>query len=306
MTKNGLPIIPGSAQAKSGSGTITPAANTACNTANSSRRARLDGMPVVASVRSTRACGPARRPSENLASIPQFSWIAPPESRSQAAISACFAPPASARKRDSAARSNGGNAVAAIDRDDRAGHISAGGRGEEQQRPVEILGLGDPLQRDTRNQSLARLGLEKLAIEIGLDVAGRQRIHQYPVTRQLHRQDMRQVDEPSLGRAIGRDLADRAKTQHRGDIDDPAKPLPFDQMMREFARRQPGALQIGVNDMIPIGLGMLEQWFRYDDSGIVDEDRHRPEPVFGSGDRRDDALAVGDVAADRQALPAAG
>src|SRR4051812_4838239 len=171
ITKNGLPITPGSAQAKSGSGTVTPAANAALKTENSSRRERLDGIPVAASVRSTRACGPARRPSENLASRPQFSWIAPPESRSQAAISTRFAPLASPRKRDSAARSNGGNAVAAIDRDNRAGHVSAGGRGEEQQRPIEILGLGDPLQRDPRNQSLARLGLEKLTIEIGLDIA---------------------------------------------------------------------------------------------------------------------------------------
>src|SRR4051812_32044326 len=157
MTKNGLPITPGLVQAKSGSGTVTPAANAACNTANSSRRGRLDGMPVVASVRSTRACGPAKRPSENLASIPQFSWIAPPGSRSQAAISTRFAPPASPKKRDSAARSNGGNAVAAIDRDDRAGDVSAGGRGEKQERAVEILGLSDPLHRDARNQSLARL-----------------------------------------------------------------------------------------------------------------------------------------------------
>src|SRR5205823_6627041 len=149
----------------------------------SSRRERLDGIPVAASVRSTRACGPARRPSVNSASRPQFSWIAPPGSRSQAPIPTCFAPLASARKRDSAGRSNGGNAVAAIDRDDRAGHVSAGGRGEEQERAVEILGLGDPFQRDPRNQSLARFGLEKLAIEIGLDIARRQRIHQYPVTR---------------------------------------------------------------------------------------------------------------------------
>src|SRR2546423_4114439 len=169
MTKNGLPITPGSAQAKSGSGTVTPAANAALRTENSSRRERLDGIPVAASARSTRGCGPARGPSENLASRPQFSWIAPPESRSQAAISTRRAPLASARKRDSATRSNGGNAVAAIDRDDRAGHVSAGGRGEEQERAVEIVRLGDPLHRDARNQSLARFGLEELAIEIGLD-----------------------------------------------------------------------------------------------------------------------------------------
>src|SRR5689334_24237782 len=87
-----------------------------------------------------------------MASSPQFSWIAPPGSKSHAAISTFSAPLAFARKRDSAARSNGGNAVAAIDRDNRAGHIGAGGRGQEQQRAVEILGLRDPLQRDAGDQ----------------------------------------------------------------------------------------------------------------------------------------------------------
>src|SRR5207302_986238 len=98
-----------------------------------------------------------------------------------------------------------------------------------------------PLYWDARNQSLACFGLEKLAIEIGLDIAGRQRIHKYAVTRQLHCQHMRQVNEPGLRRAIGRHLADRAETQYRGDVDDPAGPLPLDEMMREFPRRQPGA-----------------------------------------------------------------
>ena len=75
-------------------------------------------------------------------------------------------------------------------------------------------------------------------------------------------------------------------------------------MMRKFARGQPGAFQVGVDDIVPIGLGVLEQRLRHDDAGIVDEDRHRSEPVFGGGDCGDDALPVGDVAADRQTLPA--
>ena len=43
-----------------------------------------------------------------------------------------------ARKRARRSGSNRGNAVAAIDRDDRAGDIGAGRRGQEQQRAVEI------------------------------------------------------------------------------------------------------------------------------------------------------------------------
>src|SRR5436305_15087562 len=119
-------------------------------------------MPLAALVRKARRCGPARRPSEKKTSRPQFSWIAPPASNSQTVTSTFSAPLAPARKRDSAATSNGGNAVAAIDRNDRAGHIGTGGRGQKQQRAVEILGLRDPLHRDARVQPRAGRRPEEL------------------------------------------------------------------------------------------------------------------------------------------------
>src|SRR5712671_1099747 len=251
-------MIPGSALAKSGSGTVTPAVWTALRTANSSTRERLDGIPVAASVRSTRSCRPASEPPAKTASIPQFSWIAPPDSRSKAVISTRSAPLASARKRDSGARSNGGNAVAAIDCDNRAGHIGARRRGQKKQRAVEIRRLRDPPQRNTVDQPLAGLALEVLAIKIGLDIAGRQRVDENAVTRQLHRQHMGQVNQARLRRAIRWHPADRARTQHRGDVDDPSRPLQLNQVMREFAGHQPGALQIGVDHIVAIRLGVLE------------------------------------------------
>src|SRR6476659_1323000 len=182
-------------------------------------------MPVAAFVRKTRRCASARRPSEKMASRPQFSWIAPPGSKSHAAISTFSAPLAFARKRDSAAKSNGGNAVAAIDRDNRARYIGAGARGQEQQRAVESFGLCDPLQRDARDQPLTGLGLEEFAVEIGFDIAGRQCVDEYPVPRQFHRQHMRQMDKAGLRRAIGRHLPDRPEAQYRGDVDDAAGAL---------------------------------------------------------------------------------
>src|SRR5258708_38958884 len=104
-------------------------------------------MPLAALVRKTRRCGPARRPSEKKTSRPQFSWIAPPASNSQAATSTFSAPLAPGRKRGSAATSNGGNAVAAIDRNDRAGHIGTGGERREKQRAVQSFRRRTPPQR---------------------------------------------------------------------------------------------------------------------------------------------------------------
>src|SRR5260370_20550525 len=105
---------------------------------------------------------------------------------------------ASARKRASSTRSNSGNAVAAIDRNDRAGHIGARRRGQEQQRAVEVRRLSDALQRDAVDEVLAGLGLKELAVEIGLDIARRQRIDEDAIARQLHRQHMGQMNEAGL------------------------------------------------------------------------------------------------------------
>ena len=43
--------------------------------------------------------------------------------------------------------------------------------------------------------------------------------------------------------------------------------------------------------------------FGDDDTGIVDEDRQRPELGLGRGDSSGDAIGAGDVAGDRQAVP---
>src|SRR5438552_6368329 len=180
----------GSGQAQSGSGTLTPAANAARSTANSSIRVRLDGIPVAASVRRTSCCSPCSRPPVKRAVKPQFSWIAPPGSNCGSLTPTFFAPLASARKRASNTRSNGGNAVAAIDRDDRAGHIGTRRRRQEQQGAVEVRRLSDALQRDAVDQILAGLGLEEFAVEVGLDIARRQRVDEDAVARQLHCQHM--------------------------------------------------------------------------------------------------------------------
>src|SRR4029079_4673048 len=147
LTNNGWPTTAEAPQAKNGSGTVPPAPCAACSTLNSSMRPRLDGMPVAPSVRSTRCCRPAKGPPTNSASNPQFSRIAPPDSSAGALSSTLLAPLALARKRASRPSSNGGNGVAAIDREDRAGHRGAGRRRQEQQGAIEIGGLADAFQR---------------------------------------------------------------------------------------------------------------------------------------------------------------
>ena len=73
-------------------------------------------------------------------------------------------------------------------------------------------------------------------------------------------------------------------------------------MLGEFARHQPGALEIGVEDVIPFLFGMLQHRLGDDDARIVDEDAQRPELGLGGCDGRGDAVRPGNIAGDRQAL----
>jgi len=54
--------------------------------------------------------------------------------------------------------------------------------------------------------------------------------------------------------------------------------------MGKIARHHPGAFQVGVDDIVPILFGVLEERLRHDDPGIVDEidngrARLRPLPM---------------------------
>ena len=80
----------------------------------------------------------------------------------------------------------------------------------------------------------------------------------------------------------------------------------LDQMAGEFAGHQPGALQIGVDDVVPFRFGVLEHRLGNDDPGIVDQQGQRPERLFGRGDRGGDAVRLGHVERDRQRAAALG
>jgi hypothetical protein len=83
MTKKGAPVIEASAQQKSGSGTVTPAAKAARSSAYSAVRGRETARTAALSVRSTHSSATPPRVTE----MAQFCWIAPPDSSEAAPIS---------------------------------------------------------------------------------------------------------------------------------------------------------------------------------------------------------------------------
>ena len=70
-----------------------------------------------------------------------------------------------------------------IDRNDGARHPGRGVGGEEEERAVEILGLTEAAHRDALDHRLPGLAREEFLVELGRDVAGRERVNADAVAR---------------------------------------------------------------------------------------------------------------------------
>ena len=66
--------------------------------------------------------------------------------------------------------------MAAVDGEDRSGHVGAGVRRQQQQRAVQIGQPAEPALRDALDQRLAGIAGEEVGVQLGLDIAGAQRV----------------------------------------------------------------------------------------------------------------------------------
>src|SRR3546814_19377676 len=80
-----------------------------------------------------------------------------------------------------------------------------GGKEEERRGGVgkaSKAALGDAL-----DHGLAGIGLEEAGVEVGADIAGRQRIDAAPEAREFERGDLGQLDDRGLLHGVGHDAA---------------------------------------------------------------------------------------------------
>jgi len=66
-------------------------------------------------------------------------------------------------------------------------------------------------------------------------------------------------------------------------------------MRRASLRDQPDSLQIGIDDLVPIGLVLLQCWPRRRDACVVDDNLNWTKTRFGGVQRGLDACGDGDV-----------
>src|SRR3954452_1711006 len=146
---------------------------------NSSARGRLDAIVAGASLRSTKVRPPPPRPQRTN----QFSWIEPPPSgriSSRTRSGAPRRPAIQARKAASwrpSSISQPRHEMATVDSNHAPGHVRARLGGKQQERPVKLAGRPEAPLRHPLDQRLAWLRLEEGVVQLGLDVARRQRVY---------------------------------------------------------------------------------------------------------------------------------
>src|SRR3546814_5447195 len=88
----------------------------------------------------------------------------------------------------------------AVDLDDRAGHVGGGIGGKEEERRVEVGKASKAALGDALDHGLAGIGLEEAGVEVGADIAGRQRIDADPEAREFERSEEHTSELQSLMR----------------------------------------------------------------------------------------------------------
>ncbi len=86
------------------------------------------------------------------------------------------------------------------------------------------------------------------------DVARAERVHANAVAGPFQRRCPSHLHETGLGNGIGRDTARDPDAEDRRDVDDGAAPLRLPQRPCRRLGDQEGALEVGVEDLVPFGL----------------------------------------------------
>ena len=112
----------------------------------------------------------------------------------------------------------------------------------------------------------------------------------------------RQFDDRGLGDRIRRDLRPAVDTGMTGDVDDAAA-SPLDHARQYGSGADEDAMYVDLHRTQPFVRVDLPQWTnRTGDTGVVDQDIHRPELLPDGAQRLFDILALGDVGGQGQRL----
>ena len=118
-----------------------------------------------------------------------------------------------------------------------------------------------------------------------------------PLVGEGERHHARQLVDAALARVVAGDAGDRGDAVDRAHVDDRAA-AGRRHLARDRLADEERALEVDVDDGVPVGLGDVEELGGAKDAGVVDEDVDAAEGGDAGGERRVDLAAARDVAGE--------
>ena len=172
-------------------------------------------------------------------------------------------------------------------------------RGEEDRRAAQFRHVAPAALRRARLDpgGELRIGDQRL-VELGLEVARRNRIGIDPVPHPFGRHGAGQIAHRRLAGRVGRDRFACHARHQRGDVDDLAAPA-RDHPARHRLSDEEHRGDVGRHHPLEHVLGKILERRAVLHAGIVDEDVDLPDFVLGVRDGVLDALLAGDIESHR-------
>jgi len=196
--------------------------------------------------------------------------------------------------------------MAAIDRNNTAGHEPAALGCQQQQSAVQILERSGTPHRNTADDLLPSLALQKVPVQISLKISRRDSVHPNVVPRQLQRQDLCHLHQRRLADRIARRAAYGAQPRYRGNVNDRPTDLPGDKASADRLRYSPGCILIQRKNLCCFRWGSVEKRRGRGGPRVIDKDRRAARRLFQSFDAGVDSFGIGDVHFQNNCRPTLG
>ena len=160
---------------------------------------------------------------------------------------------------------------------------------EERDRGGDLVGPPDPPGGDGLLEVVRDVGGH-----VGVDDAGRHRVDGDALAPHLARERAREAEQAGLGGGVVRLARVAALGDDGRDVHD-AAPAGLEHVVERAARAVEGAVQVDVDDVLPLVGRHADREAVLAHAGVVDEDEHGSEALAHLLEGGHDLLAVGDV-----------
>lgn len=194
--------------------------------------------------------------------------------------------------------------MAAIGGENGAGHQAACVGCEQQKWAVEFIDTTKPAHRNCGFHRLACGRFEIGAVDVGDDIAGRQRVDADIFRREFERERFRQLMDGGLRGAIGPHAARDAEAEDRADNNNCAMFAHGNQTTGRLLRGKQHRIEIKRHYLVPSLLSLIDELAGWRHTGIGDQQIDRAEGFLSFVEGVGERSAVGDIGFDGDSLAA--